>query len=132
MAAKKSKAPKPGASPAPSVAGLPEGFTAKRSVILPTLSLQVGQPRVLRFNDAMRQSTINDPDPKKKMKPATICGVTDVQSKENYNMIVPAVLESSLKEGYPGDTYVDKTFYVLKKPKRAGKRYFDFELTEVE
>ena len=132
MAAKKSKAPKPGASPAPRVAGLPEGFTAKRSVILPTLSLQVGQPRVLRFNDAMRQSTINDPDPKKKMKPATICGVTDVQSKENYNMIVPAVLESSLKEGYPGDTYVDKTFYVLKKPKRAGKRYFDFELTEVE
>jgi hypothetical protein len=117
---------------APSAGTLPAGFTAKRNVILPTLSLQVGQPRVLRFNDAMRQSTINDPDPKKKMKPATICGVTDVQSKENYNMIVPAVLESSLKEGYKDDAYVGLTFYVLKKPKRPGKRYFDFELTEVE
>lgn len=131
MARKKSKVSTTGAAPAP-IAGLPEGFKAKRSVILPTLSLQVGQPRVIRFNTAMRQSTINDPDPKKKMKPATICQVTDVQSKENYNLIVPAVLESSLKEGYPDDDYVDKTFYVLKKPKRAGKRYFDFELTEVE
>lgn len=130
--AKKPSKPKGGAEHAPEVAGLPEGFKAKRSVILPTLSLQVGQARVLRFNSAMRQSTINDPDPKKKMKPATICQVTDVQTKENYNMIVPAVLESSLKEGYPADAYVDKTFYVLKKPKRAGKRYFDFELTEVE
>lgn len=130
---KKQPATSRAASIAPTHFQLPEGVKAKRQVIMPTLNLQIGQPRVLKVLDAMRQSLYKDPDPKKvKEKPATICGVVDTQTGEAMLLLVPSVCESSLRESYPDDDYVDKTFYMEKLPKRPGKRYFDFRLLEVE
>lgn len=110
-------------------------FRPVRSVILPALNLGVGQPRVLYIKDAMRVSTVKA-DPKKKgeearEKPATVCTVADMQTGEEFTLLVPAVMEGNLREAYPQDGYVGKAFLCEKKPKRAGKRYFDFALIEV-
>lgn len=123
----------------PAPAALPEGFKVKRQVILPSLSLQEGVARTLTILEAMRVSTVKAARPRAKgekddgpQKPATVCPVVDVTTGENFTLIVPAVMEGNLRENYPDDGYVGKTFYVQKKPKRPGKRYFDLELSEVE
>lgn len=121
----------PAAQPHP--VRLPPGMSVKRQVIQPVLNLQVGQPRTLKILNALRESTYRNPDPKKqKDKPATIASVVDVQTGETAMLICPAVLAGNLREQYPKDSYVGKTFYMEKLPKRPGKRYFDFSLVEVE
>lgn len=112
---------------------MPVGFKMKKQVILPTLSLQVNEPRTLIVTGEMYQSNYTDPDPKKaKEKPATVMPVGDVVTGEAMNLLVPAVMESALSEAYPDGDYVGKTFMVCKMPKRPGKRYFDIKLVEVE
>lgn len=122
------RAPQPG-----EVSTLPAGFKVKKQVILPVLSLQVAKGRILKILDAMRVSNIKaDPSKPVREKPATVCGVVDATTGENFVLIVPAVMEGNLREQYPKDSYVGKTFFIMKKPKRPGKRYFDIELSEVD
>jgi len=118
---------------------LPEGFKMRKQVILPTLSLKPGEPHTLVVTGPMVKSTYVDPDPAKaKEKPATVMPVGNVATGEAMNLLVPAVMESAIREGYPGlDTngqpeYVGRVFYVEKLVKRPGKRYFDVKLIEVE
>lgn len=140
MASKKGKSSQPAPQP-PAPQALPSGFRVKRQVILPSLSLKENEPRTLKIMDAMRVSTVKAETGKPRkgadgetlpQKPATVCPVTDVTTGEQFTLIVPAVMEGNLKENYPGDSYVGLTFFVMKKPKRPGKRYFDFEISEVE
>lgn len=133
----------PPGAPAPQLLGVAfnlPGFKVARQVILPTLNLQVGQPRVLTIVEAMHISEMKsaekkaDADSKGKkevMEPATVAPVTDAQTGEMFNMLMPAVLAGNLNEKYPDNGYVAKTFYMEKLPKRPGKRYFDFKLLEV-
>lgn len=112
--------------------GVP-GFKVVKRVTMPTLSLKENEPKVLRIDDAMRESKYIDPDPKKaKEKPATICSVTDMQTGEVAILLVPEVMKKNLNESYPADGYVGKVFGVQKLPKRPGKRYFDLEIAELE
>lgn len=118
---------------------LPEGFKQKRQVTLPTLSLKATKdgvlppPRFLKFEEAMHESKYVDPDPKKqKEKPATIAAVTDMESGEVYQFIVPSVVQSQLERNYPDNAYVGCIFRLACLGKRPGKRYWDFSITEVE
>lgn len=121
------------AAPANLAAMIAPGFSVARQVILPTLSLKVNEPKTLICTGRMVQSTYTDPDPKKqKEKPATVMPVGDVVTGEAMNLLVPSVMESALREAYPDDGYVSKTFMVCKMPKRPGKRYFDIKLVEVQ
>ena len=109
------------------------GFKVVKRVTMPTLSLKENEPRVLRIDDAMRESKYIDPDPKKaKEKPATICSVTDMQTGEVAILLVPEVMKKNLDEAYTGAAYVGRVFGVQKLPKRPGKRYFDLEIAELE
>lgn len=136
--AKKKAAAKAPPAPAPvvSTAGLkiPEGYKVKRQITVPTLSMkEQGKPRLLQIMDAMRVSTYKDPDPKKaKEKPATVCGVTDMETGEVFQFLVPSVVEANLKRDYEGDSYVGKVFRIECLGKRPNKRYRDFSIFEVE
>lgn len=115
------------------MAALMSRFSVKKHVTLPTLNPGVDQPYVLRFDEAIRQSTYVDPDPKKaKEKPADIASVTDMETGAIYQLLVPAVLKANLEEQYPDGAYVGLMFAVMKLPKRPGKRYFDWNIVEVE
>lgn len=132
---------------------LPEGFKVKRQITVPSLVLkEVGKPHILKIMDRMRISTYVDPDPKKKKeKPATICAVTNMETGEVAQLLVPSVMEANLRRDYDAmvkvegegketrivedngaHTYVDKVFRVENLGKRPGKRYFDFSIFEVE
>lgn len=112
----------------------------KQRVTMPTLSLSVDVGYFLRIDSPMKKSTFVDPNPKKaKEEPATVCSITDMMTQREMLLLVPTVMEKNLRETYPDnaetgevDTYVGKIFAVKKLPQRAGKRYFDLELAEVE
>lgn len=117
---------------APHQAAVP-GYRIAKRVTMPTLNLAVNEPKVMRIDDAFRESKYQDPDPKKaKEKPATICSITDMQTGEVALLLVPEVMKKNIDESYPDQTYVGRIFCVQKLPKRPGKRYFDFEIAELE
>lgn len=145
MATKKSKSSKgtqdnenqlpkaPGAAITAPPASLPEGFTVKRRITLPSLALkQVGQGRALKIMEEMRISKVKDKSDQKR-EPATVCPVTDMATGEVFTFIVPAVVRENLRDNYPDDSYVGKTFWIVNKGKRSeSQRYNDFEVSEVE
>lgn len=140
-------------APVTSAVKLPEGFKAKRQITMPTLVMKDASPaRLLRFDSRMALSKYLDPDPKKqKEKPATVAAVTDMESGEVWQFLVPSVVESNLRRAYDAEvviegegknaaitkdegehTYVGKIFRIQCLGKRPGKRYRDFTLLEVE
>lgn len=117
----------------------PSGYRVKAQVTLPVLVLKADKegnlpkPRNLLFNEKIHESTYRDPDPAKaKEKPADIAGVTDLESGEVVQFIVPAVVKSQLERSYPDETYVGKAFRIACLGKRPGKRYWDFSIFELE
>ena len=59
----------------------------------------------------------------------TVCDAEDGNEKD---ILVGAVLRSSLTENYPDDTYVGLTFACTQGPVRAGTRYKTMAVAEVE
>lgn len=114
---------------------LPTGIKLTRRLTMPSLVLKVpGVARVLAIADPMRVSSV----PGKKNaegvqeKPATVCTVGDVETGEQFTLLVPAVLKSTLERDYPDDSYVGKSFYIRNEGKREGKRHIDFTIAEVD
>lgn len=126
--------------PAASSAQLPEGFRAKKLITLPTLVMkEASEPRILRFDTAMRVSTFDNKkggakgDGGKRIEePATVAAVTDMQSGEQMQFIVPSVVKANLEREYADNDYVLKIFRIQCLGKRVGKRYRDFSIMEVD
>ena len=124
------------------VANLPAGFSTERRVTMPSLSLKdEGIMYLLKFEDAFRESTVQGKallDAKGKPtgefeKPATVCGVTDVQTGEVFTLLGPTVVIKNLDEHYPGGEYVGKIFAITNRGKsKSGQRYVNFDIAEVE
>lgn len=128
-------APSQVAAPAASAA-MPSNFKPLRVITLPSLVLKMaGDARALKFLDAMRVSSVVDKPTAegKKKEPATICGVIDVATGEQFTFLVPAVVKANLIRDFPGDTYVGKVFWIECLGRRKeGQRYNDFKIVEGE
>ena len=107
------------------------GFRVAKRVTMPTVNPKVGEPVVFRIDDEFRLSTYKSPDAKNE-KPATICTVTDMVTGQVLLWLVSEVARKNIEESYPGNDYVGRLFGINKLPKRPGKRYFDFEIAEME
>lgn len=116
------------------VVAAPAGFTSKRRIVLPTVNLRVGEPRLIVFATPMRVSDYVDPTAKEgeKQKPATVAECGDPSTGEQFLLLVPKVLEENIRRAYNGDDYLGRCFLIEKLPKRPGKRYFDFRVEEGE
>lgn len=77
------------------------------ALTLPVLKLEKGKTRYLAFLGAMHTGkAIGD-------KPAaTLLHSLDMETGEEGTVIVPAVMQSELNDGYPGDAYVGRGFEV--------------------
>lgn len=106
-------------------------FKLKKRVTLPTINPAVGEQHVFKILDAFRESTYKAPEGKEE-KPATICNVCDLTTGVEAIWIVAEVAKSNIEKEYPNGEYVGLSFAVMKMPKRAGKRYFDWQIAEVE
>lgn len=115
---------------------LPAGFAVRRVVTVPVCKLEEFKPKYLLIRSPIAQSTYEDPNAEAgadgKRKRASVCEVADVVTGELGKLVVATVLEKNLREMYPNDEYVGRTFYVEKLAKRPGKRYMDYKVAEIE
>lgn len=108
-------------------------FRIAKRVTLPTLNPGVNKPLILRIEDAFRVSDYVNPDPKKaNEKPATVCTVTELDTGVVSLWLVAEVAHKNIEAMYPDKDYIGRIFGIQKLPKRPGKRYFDFEVVELE
>lgn len=99
------------------------------------IQFAVGVARVLRIDTPMEISTRKEKAGAKKMEPATVCQVTDIETGETGTMICAKVIRSSLEEGYPNGGYVGKAFEITKGDKKKsgdGFMYSPFAVYEVD
>lgn len=105
----------------------------KRNITLPLLKLSIGEPAYIQITSAMFVSKqIEDATGKNAMEPATLVNCINLESDEECQIIVPAVLQSILKEQFAEDSYVGKGFQLIKHPKQSGKRYHNFSVAELD
>lgn len=105
-----------------------------KNVTMPTLSLKSGQSAYVKFVGAIylgkELKPAKEGDPQQ--APANLANVVNLETGETMQLIVSAVVKANINESYPKDGYVGKCFEIAKLAQRAGKRYFDFRLTEIE
>lgn len=105
----------------------------KNKLTLPQFKFVVDQPRYLRIEGAIYLGKEMKPaEGKKPMEPAHLARVTDLETGELGEVIVPAVLKSTLEESMPNNAYVGKCFAITKQKRQEGKRYDKFGVDEIE
>lgn len=114
-------------------------FEIVRNVTLPFVMIPAdGSNMYLKFNTAIEadKTTFSERvrksknDGEQKVEPMHIAEVTNLQTGEVGRLVAHSVLESNLTEAYPNGSYVEKCFQIAK-TKAAGKRYFNFNITEI-
>lgn len=89
------------------------------------------EPDQTTFSERVRKAKPNTDGTPQSTKPMNIAKVVDMQTGEEFRLVAHEVLENTLNEGYPDKSYAGKMFEI-KKTKRAGKRYFSFDVTEIK
>ena len=114
-------------------------FKVTKHVTLPLLKLGA-EPAYVRFEGAIYQSEKSTPtrpradgaEPKvDKKAPPMLAEVTDMVRRIRCQIIVNTVLESELTKKYKDNSYVGKTFRLVK-TQLQGRDYATFEITEGE
>lgn len=72
-----------------------------------------------------------DGSPAAAMAPPELAQVTDLARNAPAQIIVNSVMGSELRETYPNDAYVGKSFQIKKFKPTGGKRYALFEILEI-
>ncbi len=107
-------------------------FKVKGAVTLPVIKLAAGVQRFVFFDGPMHigkdtGQVMNG----KKMEPATVANVTDLETGEQGVLICATVLAGELRGAYPDDSYIGKRFAIrlIKVPE---KKYNMYEILEIE
>lgn len=113
-------------------------FVVKKKLTLPLFKFESGVVRYFRFDSAIfvgkELKGKKEGNDGKDMAPAHLARVIDLDTGEKGEIIVNAVLESTLNEseGYENGGYVGKCFAIEKKAREKGKRYDKFSIDEIE
>ncbi|HMD55716.1 MAG TPA: hypothetical protein VKJ65_14310, partial [Phycisphaerae bacterium] len=68
----------------------------------------------------------------KKREPATLAHCINLEDGLECQIIISAVVKSTLMDEYPNDGYVGRCFAITKKSRVAGKQYFPYGIEEIE
>lgn len=110
----------------------PNNIKVVKKVTFAHLKLTDGVPVYITFNSEIyKGKEIAQKGDEVDKKPADLAHVTNLQDGQEYEMIVNAVLKSTLEENYENAGYVGKSFMV-QRDKIEGKRYKGFSVTEIE
>ena len=71
-------------------------------------------------------------DDGKERKAANVMRVINLDDEQEYEIVVPMVLHSSLDKKYPNSDYVGKRFEIIKHAKGEGKAYSKFTIYELD
>lgn len=104
-----------------------------KAVTRNTLKLVVDQPAYVRITSLIEEGKeIKGTDKEAKMQPARVCEIINLVDGTEMQLVCGAIVESNLNEAYEDDAYVGKCFEIVKRPKASGKRYFPYDITEIE
>jgi hypothetical protein len=104
-----------------------------RAITLPLIKPQLDVPvYVLVMGTVFLGKEIAVPEGKKKMDAAHLINVTDLETGELAQMIVPSVLKGIFADEFKDDSYVGKGFMITKHPKGSGKDYHPFSVSELD
>lgn len=108
-------------------------FKRARRLTLPNFKLIENTPLRVRFESVMVVGKRIDGDEADR-KPATIANVTNLDTGELGQIVCPRLLVSELNETFPQDTYVGKSFEIVKGEKKKGKNntYNTMDIFELE
>ena len=101
-----------------------------RTVARPLLTLPDGEPAALRVDAPMFVASAGR-KPREGFAPPTLMFVTDVETGLEGQIMVNQVLEDLINESYPEESYVGK-FFLVTRHKLDGKKYYTFDLDEIE
>jgi len=119
---------------------LPDGTRFKvAKQVTRTVLQQVNEvPFYIEITSSIHVSTIDPEYSKYKNKDTgeaslpDVCDVTNLETGECQILIVNTVLGSELERNYPGDSYVGRSFGVLRTKSEMDKRYFTYKIIELE
>lgn len=119
---------------APEVAAKPKlAFKVLKNVTLPLIKMVEESPIYVKITGAMFVGKeVKGTGTAAKMEPAILAHVVNLETGENAQIIIAEVIKGNLKDVYPEDSYVGKSFEFIKHSKREGKRYHDYSITEIE
>lgn len=131
----KKKAPVGGSAPV--LGATNSKYAAVRRVTLTTLKLEIEVPAYVTILAAMEEKERSEKqrsrdDDGDGAKTITVAQVSNVETGEVHHLVVPAVVKSELEASYPDGAYVQKSFMLVKHEKKAGKRYYNYTITEID
>jgi len=108
-------------------------FKTKRKLILPLLNakMEIGATIYVQATGPIYEGKPQN-GAKEGDKPADLMPCTNLETGEAGEIIVPAVVKSVLEETFPDAGYVGHGFSITKGDKPKGKRYFQYEVDELE
>ena len=119
----------------------------KRNLILPQIKLEQGIPVYIKITGEIFIGKEITSKGKDNEKPADIVHCIDLKTGAESQVVVPAVMKSVLNEEYATEVpseevnkpstytdpkYIGRCFMVIKGNKPEGKRYFQYEVAEIE
>ena len=111
----------------------PNKVKVVKAVTRPTLSLEVGKPVYVQITKPLYVGKeIKGSEKKADTKPADIADVINLETGKEQQLVIGAVVKSNLEESYEKNAYVGKSFMITKLEKKEGKRYFNYEISEIE
>jgi hypothetical protein len=94
-----------------------------------------GTPVYIKSNGAIFKAKENakaKPGPDgKPLNPPELMEVTNLETGEIAQVVMNEVFATELRDKYPSDGYVNKSFKVCKFKMQGGKRYATFQITEI-
>jgi hypothetical protein len=109
-------------------------FKRVKNLTLDVLKFVELEPRHVKITGPIHlgkeQKTGKDDD--KKREPAHLAPCINLDDGSECQIIVSAVVLSTLQDEYPNDGYVGKCFAITKKARVAGKQYFPYGVEEIE
>lgn len=108
-------------------------FKKVRNVNLPIIKVNAGKEAYFTATKPMYKGKKLEGKPGEEDKePVDLLDVVDLESGEEGTIVVAKVLGEILNDEYPSAGYVDKSFSILKHPKRDGKKYHQYTVCEIE
>jgi len=117
-------------TPAPKVSK----FKTKKLLTRALMKLVKGEPRYLLCEKPIYLGKeMPEKDPTKKPKDAAhILECLDLETGEEMQFLVPAVVQGVFKDTYPNESYVGKGFEITKMERQPGKGYDPYRVAEIE
>lgn len=113
-----------------------KGFKVKNHVTVPVWKWEPEEPKFFTILEPIHKSAALRNEAKKgkdgkEMEPADVAKVKDLNTGNVQVLIFGTVLAGNLRETYPNDGYVDKSFSAVQH-RVEGKRYRTYTVAEIE